>query len=669
MLKDLTLGKKIIFGMGTLQVIALILGLTAYYRMSASSDLADKITDEYLKESNLSGELAMTALNLKMNALEYGHTSNPLSAKQFQQDMENSKVLISQLRELSNQYPKDLAFLIEDMKTIEKEKDLLQKEMSVLIKLKKERNQIQELIDVEVKKVASTIRLITKTIRSENPPNAQKILSELLVLSEDLLAMELLFFQSILKRDLSYINKAEKKLLHARQEIALLSSLASQKSITEPLKSLLKEVDLLDNELKHFSDVEEKVQEDIELLMKNASLMYSNAKKGSVEGRNKVQELAVTQSEGLSSGTNLVVFLNILCLSIGVIIAFTLIRSITNPVGSLKQSILKISEGDLSQQVKAQSKDELGVIAESIDTLRENFKNVLGNIGENATSLENTSAELKNSSDRIQNSAERMNGLSDEITVDAKSLHGNIRSLTQSSQNINQSTKMINESLDEVSASIEDITHICEKEVQITTEATGLAETNSDNITELGHAIKEVAEVMKLISDIAEKTDLLALNATIEAASAGEAGKGFAVVANEVKDLSTQTSEATEKITSSVDHILSRLERSVSSNQAISETITEIKSLATEIMDSLGNQSQLNQNMMKATVEATGHTQDIDQSIMVSEKAFSEISQKISSVHESASSTLEESNLGQSQSQTLSSMSTTLTKLVKKFKI
>ncbi len=85
--------------------------------------------------------------------------------------------------------------------------------------------------------------------------------------------------------------------------------------------------------------------------------------------------------------------------------------------------------------------------------------------------------------------------------------------------------------------------------------ATERAAATNETVQKLGTSSQEIGDVIKVITSIAEQTNLLALNATIEAARAGEAGKGFAVVASEVKELAQETAKATEDIARRVEAI------------------------------------------------------------------------------------------------------------------
>ena len=96
--------------------------------------------------------------------------------------------------------------------------------------------------------------------------------------------------------------------------------------------------------------------------------------------------------------------------------------------------------------------------------------------------------------------------------------------------------------------SIQEIARNAGEAAHIATTAVELASSADSTIGQLSRSSAEVGDVVKLITSIAEQTNLLALNATIEAARAGEAGKGFAVVASEVKDLAQETARATGDI-------------------------------------------------------------------------------------------------------------------------
>lgn len=129
---------------------------------------------------------------------------------------------------------------------------------------------------------------------------------------------------------------------------------------------------------------------------------------------------------------------------------------------------------------------------------------------------------------------------------------------------------------EEFSASLNRVSAQIEHSARIAHEAVERAEESDGKIQALNASAEKIGEVVSLISDIAEQTNLLALNATIEAARAGEAGKGFAVVASEVKNLANQTASATEEITNQIEDMQSGTRDAVQAIQAISQTIREM---------------------------------------------------------------------------------------------
>lgn len=125
-------------------------------------------------------------------------------------------------------------------------------------------------------------------------------------------------------------------------------------------------------------------------------------------------------------------------------------------------------------------------------------------------------------------------------------------------------------------------------------------------IAALGESSVEIDEVVTLIRDLAEQTNLLALNATIEAARAGEAGRGFAVVASEVKSLATGTHQATETIAERVGRIRSSIDDVVESTNQISQSIQEVSGNTTEVAAAIEEQSAII-NTMSTTADELLH--------------------------------------------------------------
>ena len=184
-------------------------------------------------------------------------------------------------------------------------------------------------------------------------------------------------------------------------------------------------------------------------------------------------------------------------------------------------------------------------------------------------------------------------------------------------------------------------------------EAVKQAQKADQRIAELLTAAGRIGDVVKLITAIAEQTNLLALNATIEAARAGEAGKGFAVVASEVKQLATQTAKATEEIGSQISMMQSATQESVATIKEIGATIDTLAGIAAAIA---------------AAVEEQGAaTQEISRNVQEAAQGTAEVAGNIASVNSGAAETGSASAQVLSSAQSLSRDSEVLQREVARF--
>ncbi|MEQ9198383.1 MAG: PAS domain-containing methyl-accepting chemotaxis protein, partial [Rhodospirillales bacterium] len=150
---------------------------------------------------------------------------------------------------------------------------------------------------------------------------------------------------------------------------------------------------------------------------------------------------------------------------------------------------------------------------------------------------------------------------------------------------------------EELSASVREISSQVVRASQMSSEAVDQAGQSGETIAGLAKAAGKIGDVIELINDIAEQTNLLALNATIEAARAGEAGKGFAVVASEVKNLANQTAKATGEIRGLVTEVQKSTEASVTAIAVITNSIAELSQISSAIAAAVEEQSTVTDEM------------------------------------------------------------------------
>jgi len=240
--------------------------------------------------------------------------------------------------------------------------------------------------------------------------------------------------------------------------------------------------------------------------------------------------------------------------------------------------ITAAANGDFTAQVEKNGKEGfLLEISEQVNVLVGTSRDAFVAIGQSATSLASSSEELSAVSTQMSANAEESAAQAGAASSSAVQVSGNMQTVSAGVEELTVSIREISANAIEASA--------------VATRAVEEAQATSATMGKLGDSSLEVGNVIKVISSIAEQTNLLALNATIEAARAGELGKGFAVVANEVKELARQTSSATEEIGQSIENIQSDVKTAVASMDSISAIINKINDISAVIASSVEEQA------------------------------------------------------------------------------
>lgn len=249
-----------------------------------------------------------------------------------------------------------------------------------------------------------------------------------------------------------------------------------------------------------------------------------------------------------------------ICLFVGGIISLFFARVLTNPLMKASEQLKKISNGDLSvSDLPVTSKDEVGVLTVALNKTANNLRNMLQTltteVGVTSSALANYSRELLattvQSNESTQYVAEHINSVSDRAqsqvlkTEDAtKSIHSlntNVKQMSAVSYDV---ARYSNENILAAEKGKEAIENVAVQMGKIVSSTTS----SSEVIKTLGVRNQEIGNIVEIITDIANRTNLLSLNASIEAARAGDSGKGFKVVADEIKKLAEKSAESANQI-------------------------------------------------------------------------------------------------------------------------
>ena len=229
-----------------------------------------------------------------------------------------------------------------------------------------------------------------------------------------------------------------------------------------------------------------------------------------------------------------------------------------------------------------------------------------------ANEILSLSTHVYDSTSRIGESIHNLSASNEAVTESTKNL---VSSSELSSNNI----QSVAAAAEELSASIKEIRRRVDESSEKSKDATTTADGASKKVNELSEASHKIEEVIDLISDIAEQINLLALNATIEAARAGEAGKGFAVVASEVKNLASQTANATNDIADHIRSIQGTISETVENIENIASTINDLNEISYSVRDSVREQEDVTSEISRSITIAANGSKDVNDNVILIE--------------------------------------------------
>lgn len=216
--------------------------------------------------------------------------------------------------------------------------------------------------------------------------------------------------------------------------------------------------------------------------------------------------------------------------------------------------------------------------------------------------LNNAILDTKETAGSLINQAKKTQTMSTTVAAAAEQASANVQTVASA--------------VEEMTASTEEISRQVTETSQKTSQTTLEANEASSSMSKLETSSQGIDAVVKLISDVAEQTNLLALNATIEAARAGEAGKGFAVVASEVKSLAQQTATATEEIRGQISEIQGFTTTSLEKVETIGGSVRTLDEISETIASAVVEQNTANQEINRNLVEAQSGTQEVASNII-----------------------------------------------------
>ncbi|MBL8643962.1 MAG: HAMP domain-containing protein, partial [Rhodospirillaceae bacterium] len=353
------------------------------------------------------------------------------------------------------------------------------------------------------------------------------------------------------------------------------------------------------------------------------------------------------QTSVMTIASNVMIFGSLIIIALSIALLVVISRAIVRPITDMTGAMKTLAHGDKSVTIPGTDyTNEIGAMAEAVQVFKDNMiKNdemVAAQLAEQkakearAIVVANRTKDFDNvvkltlttvsgASKQLESSAQTMQAAAEETNVQSTAV-------AAASEQASANVQTVASATEELTASIKEIGSQVTQASKITGLAVDDANKAKDMVRGLDTAAQKIGQVVRLITDIAEQTNLLALNATIEAARAGEAGKGFAVVASEVKNLATQTAKATEEISGQITGIQGATRSSVDAIEGIFNRIAEINQISTTIASAIEEQGAATAEIARNVEQAAAGTQEVSSNIQGVTKAAGETGQVSSQV-------------------------------------
>ncbi|NRB67099.1 MAG: methyl-accepting chemotaxis protein [Vibrio sp.] len=334
---------------------------------------------------------------------------------------------------------------------------------------------------------------------------------------------------------------------------------------------------------------------------------------------------------------------------------YTISNNIITPLHRLIDNTHKIADGDLRVRMNMSRKDELGEMSQQIDKMLSKLQDTLRTAHQSAEQSSAMACNIAQASEEAATSVNSQHTQLELLSTAMTEMSATINDVATNAENTSVSTNKV-------------VDHAHRNDQTMKTTSNTIAEvsrnisTAHDLVTELQTGVNDISNVVSVIRDVSEQTNLLALNAAIEAARAGEQGRGFAVVADEVRNLASRTQNSTNEVQLTIEKLIEQADKTFSAMQSSNERVDESVSASKktrEQLDAIVNEMQ-NANDMVAQIAAASEQQST---------VATEMNENVSGIHMAANEVLQASQSLAEDSQLMANTAEQLTGQLRYFKV